>query len=234
MAIAVSMLLGFTISENFKQPYFSLSIADFWHRWHISLSTWLRDYVYIPLGGSRYGKIRKYINILATFLVSGLWHGVGLNYLCWGLLNGIGNVIEDTRKSAAKIRGGETKLYRIWKRVGLFLYATILWVLFRSESLIAGMSYLKRILMEFRPWELTDGTLFELGIDRAHMGFLIVCIGFAAYISILREKGFTSKQFCEKNVLIKCSGFLVLLTAIVSFGNYGPGIDSLQFIYAGF
>lgn len=89
IARGASEMLGITLAENFDHPYFATSIQDFWHRWHMSLSSWLRDYVYIPLGGNRKGKLRKYVNILLTFLVSGLWHGMGLTYLVWGFLHGL-------------------------------------------------------------------------------------------------------------------------------------------------
>jgi D-alanyl-lipoteichoic acid acyltransferase DltB (MBOAT superfamily) len=92
-AIAISNLLGFHVQRNFLSPYSAIGLKDFWSRWHISLSTWLRDYIYIPLGGSRKGETRKYINILLTMFISGLWHGAGLNFVIWGLLHGIGSVV---------------------------------------------------------------------------------------------------------------------------------------------
>lgn len=93
LAIAISNLLGFHVHRNFNNPYRAIGLKDFWNRWHISLSAWLRDYVYIPLGGSRKGTARKYLNILITMFVSGLWHGAGLNFVVWGLLHGVGSVV---------------------------------------------------------------------------------------------------------------------------------------------
>jgi alginate O-acetyltransferase complex protein AlgI len=92
IAIAISNLLGFDVQANFKSPYAAIGIKDFWSRWHISLSTWLKDYIYIPLGGSRKGTFRKYVNIFVTMFVSGLWHGAGLNFIVWGILHGVGSV----------------------------------------------------------------------------------------------------------------------------------------------
>lgn len=92
-AIAISNLLGFHVHRNFLSPYSAIGLKDFWNRWHISLSAWLRDYVYIPLGGSRKGSTRKYINIILTMFISGLWHGAGLTFIVWGLLHGIGSVV---------------------------------------------------------------------------------------------------------------------------------------------
>ena len=94
MAIGVGHILGFDFANNFNRPYFSVSVTDFWHRWHISLSSWLRDYVYIPLGGSRCSKKRNYVNIMITFLVSGIWHGANWTFIVWGLIHGLFQVIE--------------------------------------------------------------------------------------------------------------------------------------------
>lgn len=93
LAIGAAQILGFDIGRNFEQPYFATSVKDFWKRWHISLSSWLRDYVYIPLGGNRKGKCRKYMNLMVTFLVSGLWHGTGVQYLVWGGIHGLYQVL---------------------------------------------------------------------------------------------------------------------------------------------
>ena len=95
MALGAAELLGLQLTTNFDTPYFSRSIREFWGRWHISFSSWLKDYVYIPLGGNRKGKARKYLNLLLTFLVSGVWHGVGLTYLIWGALHGVYQIAGD-------------------------------------------------------------------------------------------------------------------------------------------
>ena len=102
IAIGAAKVMGFELMENFDTPYFATSIKDFWRRWHISLSTWFRDYLYIPMGGNRKGKFRKYFNLMVTFFVSGLWHGASWNYVVWGGLHGfyqvIGEVTEPVRK----------------------------------------------------------------------------------------------------------------------------------------
>ena len=107
IAMGAAKILGIQLMENFDAPYLSASVAEFWRRWHISLSSWFRDYLYIPLGGNRKGKIRKYINLLITFGVSGLWHGADWSYVIWGLLNGVWQVIGDLltpfKKKAARI-----------------------------------------------------------------------------------------------------------------------------------
>ena len=103
-------MLGLQLPENFRQPFFAVSIKDFWQRWHISLSAWLRDYVYIPLGGNRRGRLRKYGNLLATFLVSGAWHAGMLTYLVWGALHGVFQIIGD---ATAGLRGSVVRRFGV-------------------------------------------------------------------------------------------------------------------------
>ena len=105
MAIGVAKVLGFDLINNFNRPYFATSITDFWHRWHISLSIWLRDYVYIPLGGSRCSKLRTYWNIFATFLVSGIWHGANWTFIIWGIIHGVAQIAEKALR-LQKYEGG--------------------------------------------------------------------------------------------------------------------------------
>ena len=138
IAIGLCCLFGFNVKENFRNPYFSSSFREFWNRWHISLSTWLRDYVYFPLGGSRKGKVKTYLNLMITFLVSGIWHGANLTFLVWGALHGIYQVI-----------------YRIWhkhikwkmpKILGIMITFTAVafaWIFFRAESVPLWLSQCK-------------------------------------------------------------------------------------------
>lgn len=133
IAIGVSKLLGIDLMQNFRSPYFSGSVKEFWSRWHISLSTWFRDYVYIPLGGNRCGKLRHKLNLLITFLVSGLWHGANWTYVIWGGLHGLVQIVETT------VRPKKTQVSRGWKQVLsvllVFVFTTAAWVFFRAENL---------------------------------------------------------------------------------------------------
>lgn len=140
MSNGLAALLGFDCPANFNLPYISGSITEFWRRWHITLSGWFRDYIYIPLGGNRKGTARKYINLLATFAVSGLWHGTGLTFLIWGLLHGLyqvaGAVLEPVRAKAYALlpirRDG--KLASVWQCLFTFLLVHTAWVFFRAAS----------------------------------------------------------------------------------------------------
>ena len=140
MAIGAGDLLGFKLTNNFQRPYLSQNITEFWHRWHISLSTWLRDYVYIPLGGSRCSRARNYLNIIITFLVSGIWHGANWTYIIWGLLHGIIQVIEKVLGIHSHNSRGLLRCLRI---VITFCIVSLLWLLFRMPTIKDACSVLQ-------------------------------------------------------------------------------------------
>ncbi|MCK5129343.1 MAG: MBOAT family protein [Clostridiales bacterium] len=140
IAIGCAQIMGIELMENFRQPYFAVSIRDFWSRWHISLSTWFRDYLYIPLGGNRVKKPRYYFNIMVTFLISGLWHGANWTYVFWGGLHGVYSIIEDILSSIRKAIGLKPLIKKPWlKRFVSTTFVVILvgfsWIFFRAENL---------------------------------------------------------------------------------------------------
>ncbi len=179
MAVGLAKLLGFDLIINFRQPYFSRSIKAFWATWHISLSTWLRDYIYIPLGGNRKGTVRRNINLIVTFLISGLWHGANWTYVLWGLIHGVAQVIENTvyRKSAAPKAGllqadagtGRAKVVLQW--FVTFLIVCIAWIFFRANSIkdaVYAVTHLVRA-------GSVDRTLLSLGMS-AKAVIKVVCM----------------------------------------------------------
>jgi alginate O-acetyltransferase complex protein AlgI len=138
MAIGLGLMLGFVFAKNFDSPYKSQSITEFWQRWHLSLSTWLRDNLYIPLGGNRKGEVRTYINLAITMLLGGLWHGASWNFVLWGGIHGSMLAFERTQ--------GKESIYRrmpVFLRTSLtFLIVMITWVFFRARDLSAATGYL--------------------------------------------------------------------------------------------
>lgn len=128
MAIGAARMLGIRLMENFRRPYFATSIKDFWNRWHISLSTWFRDYLYIPLGGNRVSKIRKPVNLMTTFLVSGLWHGASWNFIAWGGLHGTSQTIEKYQNNRKEAK------HRWLKIIIVFFIVSFAWVFFRLTT----------------------------------------------------------------------------------------------------
>ena len=140
MAIGLGLIFGFHFNENFQYPYISKSIQEFWRRWHISLSTWFRDYVYIPLGGNRKGKLRTYINLSVVFLLTGIWHGAAWQFIIWGLLHGMFMLIE--RAGLGKVL---KKIPSVFSRMYTLFVVIVSWVFFRADNLTLAITYLKNM-----------------------------------------------------------------------------------------
>lgn len=148
MAIGLALLLGFKFPKNFNAPYKSASVTEFWRRWHMSLSTWLRDYLYISLGGNRKGKLRTYINLMLTMLIGGLWHGASWNFVCWGGLHGIILVIE-RMLGVAKL--SDNSKWRLLQTTVTFNLVAFIWLFFRNKSFDNSILMLQRIFTDFKP-----------------------------------------------------------------------------------
>ena len=142
MAIGVGKTLGFELTENFRRPYFAVSVTDFWRRWHISLSTWLKDYVYIPLGGSRCSTLRNYWNIFVTFLVSGIWHGANWTFIVWGIWHGLFQIVE---KMLGQQKCDYGWLGKSIKIMVTFLLVNFAWIFFRMPTLSDACGVIGRI-----------------------------------------------------------------------------------------
>ena len=172
MAIGMAQMLGIRTRENFNYPYFSRSIKEFWSRWHISLSSWLRDYIYIPLGGNRKGKMRKHLNTLAVFLVSGIWHGSSLSFVFWGAMHGLWNMISTPKKDDDPV----------WKQI-LQVLVTILgvaftWIFFRAKDLATAFTMIKHMILGFGLSidQITASLLPFTGDNTCAAYFLIICL----------------------------------------------------------
>ncbi len=239
IAIGSARVMNIDIMENFDTPYFAMSIKEFWRRWHISLSTWFRDYLYIPLGGNRKGKARKYFNLMLTFLVSGLWHGAAWNFVFWGALHGAYQIIgEMTQKPKEKLIerfdvDKESLSYKFFKSLGTFVLVNFGWIFFRSSSISAAVTYVSRIFTRPDPWSLFDKSLFGFGLNSTEMQILIVSIIVLLLVDLIKYKRkenldeFLSKQ----NSVFAYAVLIVLFMAIFIFGAYGRNFDPQAFIY---
>lgn len=238
MATALASLFGFDLADNFRQPYLATSMADFWHRWHISLTSWLTDYIYIPLGGSRKGQIRRYINIALVFLISGLWHGAAWNFVAWGALHALfqiaGHMTRKARESLCDRLhiNRSTQGYRCLQRVCIFLLVTVAWILFRMESLRMAMDYIIRMITLFNPWALTDGTMSAFGLTASDWNICILSTAALIGVSLAREKGL--RLYTAFGAIPKALLFTFLLCMVVILGLYGGTYDASAFIYTGF
>lgn len=236
IALGAAKVMGFRLSKNFDSPYFSTSIKMFWRRWHITLGAWFKDYLYIPLGGNRKGKIRTYINIMIIFLASGLWHGASINFVIWGGLHGLYQVIGDIIKPLKnKVTiymkvDKSTFSYKLLQVIITFLLVCFAWIFFRANS-FADAKILINNLFEFNPWILTDSTLFSLGLDSKE--FILAVIGVIAIIAIdlLKGKKNIIRSLSNQNIIFRWSIYFALIFIILIFGVYGPDYSQQQFIY---
>lgn len=236
----VSNLFGIDLTENFNHPYFAISIQDFWRRWHISLSSWLRDYIYIPLGGSRKGKIRKYINLGITFLVSGVWHGAGYKFIFWGALHAIYQIVGDItanprnalyKKMKIKTDGPVILFIR---RIETFIMVMFAWIIFRADHLKTGLKMIKN-MFAFNPWILFNDSLFTLGLIWKEWAVLLASIALLIFVSAKQEKGTAiTASLVSKPLAVRWLISMGAIILIVIFGTYGSGFDAQAFIYGGF
>ena len=238
----VSALFGIDLVDNFNAPYFSKSIKEFWRRWHMSLSSWLKDYVYIPLGGSRKGVVRKHMNLVITFAVSGIWHGAGLNYLAWGLLQAIYQIVGECTlgirhkiKTIMNIKENSVS-DNFYRRCITFNLSVVSWIVFRAGSLRGAITYLQNMCTLDRIWTLTDGSLFEFGIT--YNKFIVILINILVVLAFeyysMKENRNTKNVILNMHLLTRWIIYLVLVFDILLFGAYGSGYNASGFLYGGF
>ena len=238
IARGVARVLGMELMENFNVPYFARSIADFWSRWHISLTGWFRDYLYIPLGGNRKGALRKYLNIFTVFLVSGLWHGASWNYIVWGLIHGVarisGDITKNTRHLIADLMGMKRNrpYYPVFQVILTFVIVCFAWIFFRAETLSSAMFIIRKILLDFRPELLFGGGLVEMGLTTADLCVLLASIAVLFVADTLKYRNIgANAAILKMHIIPRFALILMLLFATLVFGIYGAGYSSSQFIY---
>lgn len=239
IAIGAAKIMGFELMENFNTPYFACSIREFWSRWHISLSTWFRDYLYIPLGGNRRGRVRKSVNIMIVFLASGLWHGADWSYVVWGGIHGAYQVIGDylasfREKCIRKLRVNTACFsWKFLQTAVTFVLVVFAWIFFRADSIGDALQYIRRIWVRPTPWVLFNGEIFTLGLDRPEMNILFVAICMLGLVDLVRyRKKMTLDVFLMQQNLWFRGGIMIgLVVLIFVCGKYGVGFDPQQFIY---
>ena len=219
IVLGVSKMLGIELTENFDAPYFSQSIKEFWRRWHISLSSWLKDYVYIPLGGNRKGTLRKNINLLITFTVSGLWHGV--NYIVWGILNGIFVMFGEKFKTKSKI----------FNRLVTFIIISFLWAFFIWQDQLTALKMMESVFTTFNYSEVA-AQILNLGLTLADWIVLAVFTIILFIFDGNKDKLIPKLQNSKLETKTILIGVMILIVAIL--GVYGIGFNVNNFIYSKF
>ncbi len=238
IAIGCGRILGFDLGVNFKTPYLVTSIAQHWRQWHISLSTWFKDYVYIPLGGSRLGKWRQNLNILIVFAVSGIWHGANLTYIFWGLLHGLYQVIGKTlmpirNKITAVTHLDKAPVLKKWLQIiGTFLLIDLSFIFFAAPSLSRAFTILKLIFTKFEAKTLIDGTISTIGLGYSNL-LLVIFALFLLFLSDLWQDRMNcdiTGLFAKMPTIMRWGAYYLILMLIIFSAN----LSGQEFIYAGF
>lgn len=238
IAIGMCQIMGIEIISNFRQPYFAVSVSDFWRRWHISLSTWFRDYIYIPLGGNRKGQLRKYINIMIVFIVSGLWHGANITFVVWGFLNGIYQVIGDILKPVKEKITSATglinrpKALRCIQTVITFILISFTWVYFRAASVYEANAILSKVFSTFSITNLFDGTIWRVGLGVNNMLFAVVSVIILIIADLICEnkRCDVSGIMTDVKAPVRWIIYYVMIVMILLSMN----LNMTEFIYSGF
>lgn len=217
MAVGVAKTLGFDLINNFNRPYFSSSITEFWHRWHISLSRWLKDYVYIPMGGSRCSKLRNYWNIFVTFLVSGIWHGANWTYIVWGVIHGVAQIVE---KALGLNRKNTKGFWRSVRIVLTFFIVTLAWVFFRMPTIGDAVVFISHSFSSFGMPSVLSVTNFAIYV----IAILLLLLKES------REEFFPLKFQFLNNRYVKWAEYVIIFCLILLCG----ALDSGSFIYGSF
>lgn len=238
IAMGAAKMLNIQLMENFDAPYLATSVAEFWRRWHISLTSWFKDYLYIPLGGSRKGKARKQLNKLAVFLVSGLWHGAEYSFVVWGLLNGLYQVLGDALRPLREKLCALLHLDRkAWFMRGLSLLCTFLlidfsWVFFRAATLGDACAILKSIFTADNFHIFADGSIYLCGLDKPNFGMMLLCLFILLYADLYKRRGVAIRHAILQRPL--AARWVITVGAVMFlliFGKYGSAFDAANFIY---
>lgn len=218
MAIGLGKMFGFTFEENFNYPYIATSVTDFWHRWHISLSQWFRDYVYFPLGGSRVKPIRHIFNLFAVWFLTGLWHGANYTFIVWGLLYFVMQLLEKFIIKPQRLHGAVAV---VWRIVTL-LTVNFAWVLFNSADIASAGQYIAGML-GMRSLPLLDASL--LGLLREQGAWLLLGVVFSTPVAALVGARCRRNRWMDKLVLpIAEMAVFLFAVSFVVMGAHNPFI----------
>ncbi|WP_339055824.1 MBOAT family protein [Fusobacterium animalis] len=241
----IAQSMNISLVQNFNFPNSATSIKDFWSRWHISLSTWLRDYIYIPLGGNRKGKFRKYINIAITFFISGLWHGVGFKFIIWGLLHAFYQILADLITSTLnKIKeifkykkilsfiSDNNNLETFISKFTTFILVSIAWIFFRASDWKVAYTMIKKINKKF--FSSIEKLIESGSIDKKDFIVLITSLLILYFWERVSQKIQVREKISKFYLPIRWFLYILLIHIIVIFGIYGEGYNPANFIYMGF
>ncbi len=229
-------LLGYDLMDNFRQPFLAKSIKELWQRWHISLSSWFKDYLYIPLGGSRRGLFRNALNIMIVFTLSGLWHGADSKFVVWGAFHGVFLVVylfrERLFSDGVKKFLDENFLSRIFRTVLTFIIFTFSMFFFRADSFRIAVDMIYRVFTDFGANFSFMEELLKTGLSENGIRIMFLSLGLLFVYDVFKERYHRLEmKYAEMNYVFRLALTLFLIFSTLIFGIYGPGFSESQFIY---
>ena len=237
IAVGSARVMGFELMDNFKRPYFSKSISDFWKRWHISLSTWFRDYLYIPLGGNKVVKWRWYYNLFITFLISGFWHGANWTFITWGALHGVYLILaillvnpKQYLLNLFKLKG--TKLHHFYQVFFTFILASFAWIFFRANNISDAVyvaSHLFTDLSDYTNLGLMQLKLRGLGVSQNDILISFALIGIMEIFNLYERSGDVWKKLEGKSKIIRWSVYYFLIFCLLFLAPYSRVSNFIYF-----
>lgn len=238
IARGTARIFGIELLRNFDRPYASRSIKEFWRRWHMSLMSWLREYIYFPLGGSRVAKPRRYLNILIVFAVSGLWHGAGLTYIAWGLLNGAYQIVGEWLAPArarlvSLLRIAEDGRVRHALQIAItFTLVTVGWIFFRANSL-ADAGYMLSHLLSRSLLDLHGAVtaITGLGLSKRVLEVTAAAAVLVFAVEWLATRIDLKGLIYRQPLLVRWALYQAAIVAVIVLGRYGPGLTGSDFVY---
>ena len=224
LAIGVAALMGYELKDNFRFPYQSLNLTEFWHRWHIALSTWFRDYLYIPLGGNRKGELRTYLNSFLAMIVAGLWHGASWMFIVWGVLHGIGLVIHKFCRNNGLDKIPDNKYTKGISWFITFSYVSLAWIFFRAADMTTATTLIDNILHTI---SLADAYTFLMEYP---LWLAVVLISLELHSIRETDYNWLQSKFINSSWLVKLCIFAVVMQLVINLSHH-----SIQpFIYTQF
>jgi len=237
MAVGLAKMFGINLTINFRQPYLSRGISEFWRRWHVSLSSWFKDYVYFPLGGSRVGPLLYARNIMITFLISGIWHGASWTFIAWGALHGVYLIVETIiikpLNAALKLLSIENLfVVNVARTAVTFGLVSFGWILFRAETLDDSLFIMANLFSDFAYWSEVPyvfRTLSNMGMGLAQLLAAFVCIIVLVIADIAAGEGNIHEKLMEKPADMRFAFYLLIGFLTIALGVFHDGADFIYF-----
>ena len=231
LAIGISLFFGLSLSDNFMAPYLSENITDFWRRWHMTLSSWLRDYLYIPLGGSRSGYVRRIFNTFIVFVLCGIWHGAGLTFIIWGLLHGLYSALDFVLRT----KGLQILRKGIIGHILTFTAVSFAWIFFRADTIQQAIAFLRNMSVAGLRLHSFTAEREVLGLEAIDFVILVCALLFVLVVDVITSK--KNRPFpetlAEAPQALRWALICILVLSVLIFGAYGPSYDS-SMIYMNF